>query len=408
MSPKVFIGSSTIDALLQIRTELGPDAIVLSTREVSAGVEVVAASRSEASQLFDEIGTQSRSKGQVQRKTSGADRASVQEASSTHGIDASQLSELFRDVQRLVSGRLSSEAWDSIQDSSKDASEALRILLQCGFSSELCGELVDEIRSHVDSVTGPITDHLQKLLENRIATVDPLLTLDSGGIFALVGPTGVGKTTLIAKIAARCALRFGRENVSILTTDNFRIGAYEQLRTYGKIIGVPVTAVKDGGDLSALLADRSEKKVTLIDTAGVSQRDVQMLEQLSMLGGATQHTKFIAVVSATTNLLTVDEVFRLHQLALERTGATGLHSVVITKTDEAGQIGAVIDSIIRHKLPVFFIGTGQHVPDDLSFPNSAYLAYRALTPQPSGKVGEVLEPHVPVLLRDQLSAWARR
>ncbi|MBM4231408.1 MAG: flagellar biosynthesis protein FlhF [Gammaproteobacteria bacterium] len=408
MTPKVFIGSSTTDALLQVRTEFGPDAIVLSTRETNAGIEVVAVSQLDAHEALADMrhDVQTKDK-QSTNSTKPANSAKVDRQSAA-GVSGGELRELFQEIRGLVKDRLSQDAWTSIQNSSEQASEALRILLQCGFSAELCGELVDEIRSYVRHVNEPVIDQLRTLLERRIQIVDPMKTFDGGGVFALVGPTGVGKTTLTAKIAARCVLRFGRENVSILSTDNFRIGAFEQIKTYGKIIGVPVFAVKDADDLSSRVSAYSRKAITLIDTAGVSQRDVQMLEQLTLLSGSERSPKLIAVVSATTNLLTVEEVFRLHNLALSRTGDTQLHSVIITKTDEAGQIGPVIDAVIRHRLSVMFIGTGQQVPDDLSSPDAPYLAYRSLTPQPSGAVGEVPASHVPALLRDQLSAWSSR
>jgi len=406
MTPKVFIGSSTTDALLQVRTEFGPDAIVLSTRETNAGIEVVAVSHLVAQAARAEIPHDVRTKDkQPTTSTKHANSAKV-ERQSAESVSGGELRELFQEIRGLVKDRLSQDAWTSIQNSSQHASEALRILLECGFSAELCGELVDEIRSHVRHANEPIIDQLRTLLERRIRIVDPMKTFDEGGVFALVGPTGVGKTTLTAKIAARCVLRFGRENVSILSTDNFRIGAFEQIKTYGKIIGLPVFAVKDADDLSSRISANSRKTITLIDTAGVSQRDVQMLEQLTLVSGSEHSPKLIAVVSATTNLLTVEEVFRLHNLALIRTGDTQLHSVIITKTDEAGQIGPVIDAVIRHQLSVMFIGTGQQVPDDLSSPDAPYLAYRSLTPQPSGAVGEVLSSHVPTLMRDQLSAWS--
>lgn len=408
MTPKVFIGSSTTDALLQVRTEFGPDAIVLSTRETNAGIEVVAVSHLDAHEALAEIRPDVQTKEKRPKNSTKPTNSATVESPITDSVSGGELRQLFQEIRGLVKDRLSQDAWTSIQNSSEQASEALRILLQCGFSAELCGELVDEIRSHVRHSTEPVIDQLRTLLERRIRIVDPMDTFDAGGVFALVGPTGVGKTTLTAKIAARCVLRFGRENVSILSTDNFRIGAFEQIKTYGKIIGVPVFAVKDGDDLSSRISANSKKAITLIDTAGVSQRDVQMLEQLTLLSGSERSPKLIAAVSATTNLLTVEEVFRLHNLALSRTGDNQLHSVIITKTDEAGQIGPVIDAVIRHQLPVIFIGTGQQVPDDLSAPDAPYLAYRSLTPQPSGTVGEVPSAHVPALLRDQLSSWSSR
>jgi flagellar biosynthesis protein FlhF len=201
-------------------------------------------------------------------------------------------------------------------------------------------------------------------------------------------------------------LRYGRDQVAILSTDNYRIGAQEQIKTYAKIIGIPVYSIKDKEDLQVHLKEIGKKKLIFIDTAGVSQRDIQMLEQLQLLTDGITPIKMIAVVSATTNLMTLEEVFRLHGLTVKQKTGAPLFSVIITKTDEAAQIGSVVDAVIRHKLPVMFIANGQHVPEDLTLADIPYLAFRALSPQPSSLMNEVPSDNVPTLLRDQLSAWA--
>lgn len=399
MTPKVFIGCSTTDALLQVRTDIGADAVVLSTREVEAGIEIVAIS---SKSLVTGTKTSTERRPQPPSATSINEPAS----SEPNASNQAEMMEFLREVRGLVKDKLSRNAWDALEQESAGVSEALRLMLYSGFSAELCGELVDELRTRHLSSSVPIAESVRPLLEDRMTAVDPFAEFDRGGVYALLGPTGVGKTTVTAKIVARCVLRYGRDQVAILSTDNYRIGAQEQIKTYAKIIGIPVYAIRDNDDLQGRLKEVRNKKLIFIDTAGVSQRDIQMLDQLQLLTDGDAPIKMIAVVSATTNLMTLEEVFRLHSLTVKQKTGDPLFSVIVTKTDEAAQIGPVVDAIIRHRLPVMFIANGQHVPEDLTLADIPYLAFRALSPQPSLIMNEAFSSNVPTLLRDQLSAWA--
>jgi len=399
MTPKVFIGCSTTDALLQVRTDIGPDAVVLSTRQVEAGIEIVAISPKG-------LATETKNPIEHPAHPSAVKPAIATPPTTDVNPDQAEMMQFLREVRGLVKDKLSRNAWDALEEESAGVSEALRLLLHSGFSAELCGELVDELRTrHLNSPV-PIAEQVRPLLEERMSIIDPFNEFDSGGVYAFLGPTGVGKTTVTAKIVARCVLRYGRDQVAILSTDNYRIGAQEQIKTYAKIIGIPVYSIKDNDDLQVRLKEIGKKKLIFIDTAGVSQRDIQMLEQLQLLTEGITPIKMIAVVSATTNLMTLEEVFRLHSLTVKQKTGSPLFSVIITKTDEAAQIGSVVDAVIRHKLPVMFIANGQHVPEDLTLADIPYLAFRALSPQPSSLMNEVPSDNVPTLLRDQLSAWA--
>ena len=399
MTPKVFVGCSTTDALLQVRTDIGPDAVVLSTRQVDSGIEIVAMSPralpTEPRRVTARVGETSTATQTMDRPPAVPDLP-----------DQAELIQFLREVRGLVKDKLSQKAWDAIEEESAGASEALRLLLHSGFSAELCGEFVDELRTRYLNSPVPIAEQVRPLLEERMTIIDPFAEFDGGGVYAFLGPTGVGKTTVTAKIVARCVLRYGRDQVAILSTDNYRIGAQEQIKSYAKIIGIPVYSVKDNEDLQVRLKEIGKRKLVFIDTAGVSQRDIQMLDQLQLLTEGIAPIKMIAVVSATTNLMTLEEVFRLHSLTVKQKTGSPLFAVIITKTDEAAQIGSVVDAVIRHNLPVMFIANGQHVPEDLTLADIPYLAFRALSPQPSLLANELSLESAPTLLRDQLSAWA--
>jgi flagellar biosynthesis protein FlhF len=320
-----------------------------------------------------------------------------------------QLLAEFSEVKQLLQTHLSARAWDDMQAQSTEKSEALRILLNAGFSPQLCGELADDLMAAAQApeLNAPLMDRLKVLLESKIQTLEPLSVFDPGGIFAFIGPTGVGKTTAIAKIAARCVLRYGRDQLALLTTDTFRIGAQEQLKVYAKIIGVPVVSLRDSDDLAAKINSLKDRRVILLDTAGVSQRDTQMLEQSQLLLEGAPALKRILVMSSTTDLRTQEDVILMYQMAAESEKSRAVIAAIITKTDEAAQIGPVLDCLIRHKLPLMFLANGQRVPEDLSQANTAYLSHRALHPRMLSNRMQIPDEQIPVHMTDQLNNWIK-
>jgi flagellar biosynthesis protein FlhF len=194
--------------------------------------------------------------------------------------------------------------------------------------------------------------------------------LEKGGVYALVGPTGVGKTTTTAKLAARCVMKHGAGQLALITTDGYRIGAYEQLRIYGKILGVMVHSVKDETDLRIALDELKNKHIVLIDTVGVGQRDKMVAEQVAMLQGAGTEVKRLLCLSAIATGETLNEVVRSYL-------GGGLAGCIVTKLDEAATIGNVLDVVIRQKLKVYYVANGQRVPEDLHVVNRNYLVDRA-------------------------------
>ncbi|HTD05369.1 ATP-binding cassette domain-containing protein, partial [Undibacterium sp.] len=209
------------------------------------------------------------------------------------------------------------------------------------------------------------------ILAHNLATIgNENEILEKGGVYALVGPTGVGKTTTTAKLAARCVMRHGPAKLALITTDAYRIGGYEQLRIYGKILGVMVHAVKDESDLRIALSELKNKHTVLIDTVGVGQRDKMVTEQAAMLSGAGNDVKRLLCLNATSTGETLSEVVRAYQ-------GSGLAGCILTKLDEAATIGGALDIMIRQKLSTFYVASGQRVPEDLHVANKNYLIDRA-------------------------------
>ena len=310
-------------------------------------------------------------------------------------------------VKKLLQSQVAGNYWGEIQQRASGIAEITKAMLTAGFSPKLVSDLVQELdQSEADSKV--LQEQVQKRLEERIRVVNPMDMFDAGGVFAFIGPTGVGKTTTVAKVAARCILRYGRDEVALLSTDTYRIGAQEQLKVFAKILGLPIISLRDSEDLSAKINDLSPRKIILLDTAGVNQRDSLMLEQSQLIQHGSRTARRILVMSATTDLRTQEDVIMLNRQALQQTEAADgstLFGAIITKIDEAALVGPVVDCLIRHDLPVLFLSNGQRVPEDLSQANAAYLAHRALRPRHLGTNLDVTDELVPSLMADYLNDW---
>jgi flagellar biosynthesis protein FlhF len=235
-------------------------------------------------------------------------------------------------------------------------------MFAAGFSAQLVQMMVDNLPDDVENMEGGM-DWVRSVLDSNLPVMeDEDALMERGGVFALMGPTGVGKTTTTAKLAARCVMRFGASKVALLTTDSYRIGGHEQLRIFGKILGVSVHAVKDGADLQLALSELRNKHIVLIDTIGMSQRDRLVSDQIAMLCHAGQPVQRLLLLNATSHGDTLNEVVQAYQRAPDQQPLAGC---ILTKLDEATNLGGVLDTVIRYKLPVHYVSTGQKVPENL-------------------------------------------
>ena len=208
------------------------------------------------------------------------------------------------------------------------------------------------------------------LLKNLDVMTKEEEMIDQGGIFAIIGPTGVGKTTTTAKLAARHVMKHGADKIGLITTDSYRIGGHEQLRIYGKILGVMVHSVKDEADLKIALHELRNKHTILIDTVGVSQRDKMVTEQIAMLSNKKLNIKKLLCLNATNTGDTLIDVIKAYK-------GQGLTGCIMTKIDEAVTLGNVLDVMIREKLKLHYVTNGQRVPEDLHLPHKQQLVHRA-------------------------------
>ncbi len=248
-------------------------------------------------------------------------------------------------------------------------------LLMSGFSPELARRVAEKTPASLEAAQADAW--LQAVVARNVrCPVEDENPASGTGAIALVGPTGVGKTTTIAKLAARHAVRHGASSLGLITLDSYRIGAHEQLRSYGRILGVPVFAAHDASSLKDVLASLRGKRTVLIDTCGMSQRDQRLTEMLGLLDEVRfgdQPIQRVLLLNAASHAETLDEVSRAWRLGT-------MQGTVLTKIDEAARIGGALDCMMRYRAPLLGITNGQRVPEDWHAANPALLAHIALKP----------------------------
>src|SRR5471032_2074840 len=291
--------------------------------------------------------------------------------------------------------------WGDRQRRSPNHAELTKRLFAAGFSAQLVRLVIDNM-PEIEHAEASM-QWVQQVLENNLPVMDSEESMmNRGGVFALMGPTGVGKTTTTAKLAARCVMRFGASKVALLTTDSYRIGAHEQLRIFGKILGVSVHAVKDADDLQLALSELRNKHIVLIDTIGTSQRDRTVSDHIAMLCGAGHPVQRLLLLNATSHGDTLNEVVQAYQSTPDQPPLAGC---ILTKLDEATNLGGVLDTVIRYKLPVHYVSTGQKVPENLYVATKRFLIKSAFCIPRDGSPFVPQDDDVPPLL-SALSARA--
>ncbi len=421
MNVRKFIAATARDALRKVKETLGADAIILSNRGIPGGVEIMAVAARDMEMIvptperdasllrgkdYDGDNTTASSTAAMAGRVAAREQpparampsAAVQQSARTarplpprplpqvevprpqvasdlkpeaEVVPAAVIEEI-RTLRRIVEQQLAGFAWGESARSEPIKTEVLRQMLDTGFSPQFARDLLADLPRDLE--TGQALAWVKGAAERRMLTIGSESDIvDQGGIYALVGPTGVGKTTTTAKLVARCVLRHGARKLALVTTDGYRIGAHEQLRIYGRILGVPVHLARDAKDLRATLRDLQHTHLVLIDTMGMSQRDRMVAEQVAMFGDS--NVKSLLLLSATSRGDTLDDVVRSYS-------RLGLAGCILTKVDEAASLASSIDVIIRHGLRLYYVSNGQRVPEDLHLPNRQYLLHRAFKDLP--------------------------
>ena len=401
MQVKRFFAADMRQAMKLVRDELGADASIIGTRRMAGGVELTAAldyempaapQRQPNAELEVELRkTQARiaaAHAQVaapelpeslrQRAPAAVAPAAERPLPSAVGVEAAldqralaaMRSELHG-LRELIEVQLGSMAWGQMRTRQPQQASLWRRLQRMGFSAELSQKLLERVAgvSEPRQAWRMLLAHLAHAL--RVTEQDPL---EEGGVIALVGPAGMGKTTTLAKMAARYVLQYGARDVALVSMDSFRIGAQEQLKTLGRILNVSVTQVDPGQSLTQALAPLARKRVVLIDTAGLPANDPALRMQLESLAGRGVRAKNYLVLAATSQA----QVLKAAYHGYKRCGLAGC---IVTKVDEAVNLGEVLGLAIGQALPVAYLADGPKIPDDLHRPRSHQLVSRAVSLQ---------------------------
>ncbi|MNQ02419.1 Flagellar biosynthesis protein FlhF [compost metagenome] len=414
MSVRRFVGANSRDAMRQVRAALGEDALILSNRTIAEGVEILAMADDEHQRLVPEPAaaapapTLAPRPAQPQQQPAAAtmppgmrqppalppagfaaQRAAAYQRTQEEAapppptpaaVDFAALGELLlgemQGMRELLNRQITPAA-----SADSGAGRLRQVLLLAGFGAHLCDEILAALPAELQHAT--VNDPAARAwLERQLAARLPVPAdendlLDEGGVLALVGPTGVGKTTTTAKLAARYVMRHGSGQVALLSTDSYRIGAHEQLRIYGRLLGVEVQALPAEAALDSVLAQLAGKRLVIIDTIGMSQRDQRLIGQIAQLGGTGHPVRLMLLLNAASHGDTLEEVVATYQRAARAAGSR-LDDCIVTKSDEAARLGPVLDILIRHNLRLHYLSSGQQVPEDLHPASAPALVRQAL------------------------------
>ena len=422
MKIKRFFAKDMRTALAEVKETLGPDAVIMSNKKVSGGIEIVAAvdyqaqpspmpevrrdvrddsvnlssrghqvepsvgpnlgsgQKNDDAQSFpDSLSALLARQQQIQNqqvsqprggdvpKTLAEQAAFVEPAAprrpaprpaptQSRDKDLEAMRVEIASIRKLLQHQVSGLMWQEVERREPVRAMLIKQLLKGGFDEAFSEQLV----ANIPEAT-PLHDAwqlLQRVLLSHVKTTDDDI-LRHGGAIALLGPTGVGKTTTIAKLAARFAMKYGAEQVALITTDHYRIGAHEQLQTYGRIMGCLVRPVSDVEELSAALYQLRNRRLVLIDTAGMGQRDVRLTEQLdTLVKNAKVRIRNYLVLPATSQR-------RVLQEAYEHFRRVPISGCILTKLDESLCLGDVLGMCIQNSLPISYVTDGQRVPEDI-------------------------------------------
>ena len=406
MKIKRFFAKDMRTALAEVKETLGADAVIMSNKKVSGGVEIVAAMDGEQTKITDNAPQAKRTlaNDNVSIKQSGAKFAHLldkYQANTAHDANenaflakqqrqsdainhfyqqhrqqetdhTSQQLQNMQDEMNMMRKLLEHQV-SSLLSQEIEREEPLRALLNKGLQHMgLAATLADNIAKRIPKHLGEpqAWQRALALLADQII-INSHNILDQGGVIALVGPTGVGKTTTLAKLAARAAMDYGSSEIALVTTDTFRIGAYEQLMTYGRILNCPVKQAKDAKELENILLSLRHKKLIFLDTAGMGQRDHRLARQLdTLMQSHNAKIQSFLVLSATSQSNVLEE-------ALAHFQRIPLQGCILTKIDECLSLGAALSVMIEARLPLAYLTNGQRVPEDIRQANSDYIIAKA-------------------------------
>jgi len=350
MKMKKFIGNDMTQAIRMVRDEFGPDAVILSTQTVNDQVEITAAMDYDATVV-------GKFKGNLPQKTHTQPK---QSRVYSDGVD--DLKQDVATIKVLLENQVSGLIWQNINQFDALSALIFRRLTNLGLGSDISESLIKKLSNEDKTgIEQALAACLAMLKQQLLIADDPFY--ENGGIHTFVGTTGVGKTTLLAKVAAHFCLKSDPSDLVMMTVDTVRVNAMSALRTYGNLLGVTTATATNLVELQKLIQSFSDKKLILIDTPGFSQRDPEVERLFALLDVTGFKVEHNLVLSAQSQKMVQEETLSaFKQLPVNR--------VSITKTDEASNLGEVITAIIHHRLAIALCSNGRKIPEAISSANS--------------------------------------
>lgn len=400
MKVKRFYGSSLRSVLRQVSEEFGNDAAILSNNKVEGGVEVIAAINYDdsliPSESTEEVAVANPSNNiSAQAKKSDKINSSMENnhqqvsnfddsSSTNNSVNLENTTQEFSAFKRdsnppkkkfewsldpslqamkeelglmrsMMSEQLKGIGWNQFADSSPISAMILRRLTELGLEGDFVQSLLPHIDQSMDAECA--WQNILAILAKSLPVIADDI-VDRGGIFAFMGPAGVGKTTTIAKLAAKHVISHGANSVVLITTDNYRISGQEQLAAFGRILQVPCYKVSESQPLKSLLNRYANKRLVLIDTAGMSRSDTHLVGQLEAINRSPKPIHKFLLMSAASQAAVLRQSLNLFN-------TYSPDSVIITKLDEAASLGEVLSVVTKTNMPVAYTTDGQNIPEDI-------------------------------------------
>ncbi|MBN8895126.1 MAG: flagellar biosynthesis protein FlhF [Rhodanobacter sp.] len=403
MKIKRYVAPDMRQAMREVREEQGDEAVILSTRRIAEGIEIIAALDYDEA-LMREASRQGAARAPAEpppplpaansqppvaeapapraavapppprrprvEPTPAAPvaaRAAAAPLMERAAQDTARLRNELGSMREMLEVQLSSLAWNDLERRQPLRARVLREMTRIGIEPDVARLLVDDLPEQINAEQARYLP--LGMLSRRLAVSGRALADDAPMVTALVGPTGVGKTTTIAKLAARAVMRHGADQVALVSTDHYRIGAAAQLEHYGRLLGVRVYPAYDGDSLRKVLELLRDRHTVLIDTAGVASHDPRLNQQLDTLAQANE-LRATLVLAANTHAQSLDDAVRAY-LPLQP------QACILTKLDEAPNLGGALSVLIRRRLALDYTTDGQRVPEDISVADARVLVCRA-------------------------------
>ena len=365
MKVRRYFAANMRSALEQVRQAQGPDVVILSNRKVEGGVELLTAVGQPDAELLEkftprparprtESGRPAIANEPTPKPVPAA--APVEPALWTAPETVIQMQRELGALKSLLEQQLSGLAWSDFDSRSPLRARLLRLLTQLGIAPRLGRSLVGEVDESREFAAA--WGALMAALERRLRCLDDPI-LRHGGQVALCGATGVGKTTLASKLAGRYALEHGSEQVALLSCDDQRLGAHQQLRTFGRLVGISVRVVHGLEELPEALAEFQDRGLVMIDLPGYAPGDPAFRGTLATLAAMPDPIDTYLTLSASTDYLAMERV-------VSAVAGLSLEGCCLTKLDEAASLGAALSAVVAARLPVAYVSNGQQVPDDFA------------------------------------------